>query len=415
MRVRRPWGALSEREFRLLFVGQLTSAFGDRLAPIALAFAVLDLTGSAADLGYVLAAQTVPMLFLVALGGVWGDRLPRQLVMLAADALRCCSQGLVAGLLLTGHAHVWELAALNAAYGAGAAFFTPAMTGLIPATVRPDRLQQANALMRLSNSSIGLIGPGVGATLVALASPGVALAVDAGTFAVSALTLGAMNLPRRRRDLPRTSTLAELREGLREVRSRRWLWVMIVYFGVFNIAAFPAFLVLGPYVAKQSLGGASAWGVILTGGSIGAVLGGLLAIRARPRRPVWSGTAACAFRALPTALLALHGPVPLIAAALLLSSGGITWGDSLWHTVLQQRIPESAISRVSAIDWTGTLVLNPISYAIIGPLSGAIGIRATLYASALLTLGSTLFVLALPSVRAVRSDDSELEPALETA
>jgi MFS family permease len=415
MRVRRPWGALSEREFRLLFVGQLTSAFGDRLAPIALAFAVLDLTGSAADLGYVLAAQAVPMLLLVALGGVWGDRLPRQLVMLAADALRCGSQGLVAALLLTGHAHVWELAALNAVYGAGAAFFTPAMTGLIPATVRPDRLQQANALMRLSNSSIGLIGPGVGAALVALASPGVALALDAGTFAVSALTLGAMHLPRRRREAPRASTLAELREGLREVRSRTWLWVMIVYFGVFNIAAFPAFFVLGPYVARQSLGGASAWGVILTGGSIGAVLGGLLAIRARPLRPVWAGTAACAFRALPTALLALHSPVLLIAAALLIASGGLTWGDSLWHTVLQQRIPEAAISRVSAIDWTGTLVLNPIGYAIMGPLAAAIGVRATLYASALLTLGSTLIVLAVPSVRAVRSDDGDLEPALKTA
>ena len=150
--MRRPWGALSEREFRLLFVGQLTSAFGDRLVPIALAFAVLDLTGSAADLGYVLAGQTVPMLLLVALGGVWGDRLPRQLVMLGSDVLRCGSQGLVAALLLTGHAQIWELVALNAVYGAADAFFTPAMVGLIPATVRPDRLQQANALMRLSRA-----------------------------------------------------------------------------------------------------------------------------------------------------------------------------------------------------------------------------------------------------------------------
>src|SRR5256885_3302649 len=135
MRVRRPWGALSEREFRLLFVGQLTSAFGDRLVPIALAFAVLDLTGSVADLGYVLAARSLPMLLLVGLGGVWADRLPRQLVMLTSDAVRCASQGLVAALLLTGHARIWEVVVLNAIYGGANAFFTPAMTGLIPATV----------------------------------------------------------------------------------------------------------------------------------------------------------------------------------------------------------------------------------------------------------------------------------------
>src|SRR5439155_21914702 len=240
MRVRRPWGALSEREFRLLFVGQLTSAFGDRLVPIALAFAVLDLTGSAADLGYVRAGQTVPMLLLVALGGVWGDRLPRQLVMLGSDVLRCGSQGLVAALLLTGHAQIWELVALNAVYGAADAFFTPAMVGLIPATVRPDRLQQANALMRLSYSSVGIVGPAVGGALVSFGSPGTALAVDAATFAVSACSLAALRLPRKVRETARASTLSELREGWNEVRSRTWLWVMIVYFGVFNIAAFPA-------------------------------------------------------------------------------------------------------------------------------------------------------------------------------
>lgn len=405
VRVRRPWGALSEREFRLLFVGQLTSAFGDRLVPIALAFAVLDLTGSAADLGYVLAGQTVPMLLLVALGGVWADRLPRQLVMLTSDAVRCGSQGLVAALLLTGHAQVWELVALNAVYGAADAFFTPAMVGLIPATVRPDRLQQANALMRLSYSSAGIAGPAVGAALVTLASPGAALALDAGTFAVSALSLAALRLPRKPRGGPHTSTLADLREGWREVRSRTWLLVMIVYFGVFNIAAFPAFFVLGPYVAKHSLGGASAWAVILIGGSIGAVLGGLLALRARPKRPVFAGTLACSLRAAPPAMLAVRAPAPVIALFALVSSAGLTWGDSLWHTTLQQRIPESAISRVSAIDWTGTLVLNPIGFAVVGPLASGIGIRTTLFASALLTLASTLAVLAVPSVRALRADE----------
>ena len=148
------------------------------------------------------------------------------------------------------------------------------------------------------------------------------------------------------------------------------------------------------------------------------MLGGLLALRAKPKRPVFAGTAACGLRAAPTALLAFRGPAAAIAALALVASAGLTWGDSLWHTTLQRRIPEAAISRVSAIDWTGTLVLNPIGFAIVGPLAGGIGIRTTLLASALLTLASTLVMLTLPSVRGLRADDEgELQPAtaLETA
>src|SRR5919197_5295920 len=151
-------GVLAERNFGLLFLGQATSAFGDRLPPIALAFAVLDLTGSATDLGFVLAAQTLPTLLLVAFAGVWADRLPRQLVMLSSDALRCGSQGTTAALLLLNQARIWELVVLQAVYGAAEAFFTPAMTGLIPATAGPGRLREANALMSLSRSAVGVGG-----------------------------------------------------------------------------------------------------------------------------------------------------------------------------------------------------------------------------------------------------------------
>src|SRR5918912_4004155 len=231
-------GVLAERNFGLLFVGQATSAFGDRLAPIALAFAVLDLTGSASDLGFVLAAQALPMLLLVALAGVWADRLPRQLVMLSSDAIRCGSQGATAALLLLHQARIWELVLLQAVYGAAEAFFTPAMTGLIPATAGAGRLREANALMSLSRSATGVAGPAVGGLLVALLSPGIALAGDAATFAISALSLALLRLERAPRPAGGGSMLAELREGLAEVRTRTWLWVMILYFGVFNILVF---------------------------------------------------------------------------------------------------------------------------------------------------------------------------------
>src|ERR671930_2392704 len=395
-------GVLAERNFGLLFLGQATSAFGDRLAPIALAFAVLDRTVSASDLGFVLAAQTLPMLLLVAVAGVWADRLPRQLVMLSSDAIRCGSQGATAALLLLHQARIWELVVLQAVYGAAEAFFTPAMTGLIPATAGPGRLREANALMSLSRSAVGVAGPAVGGVLVAFLSPGVALVGDAATFAISAASLGLLRLERPPRPAAATSVLTELREGLAEVRTRTWLWAMILYFGVFNILVFAPFAVLGPYVAQHSLGGPGAWAAILTGGAAGFVAGGLAAIRIGASRPLLWGELACGLAALPSLFLGLRFPVALIVAATFARSLGIAWGDALWHTTMQQHVPERALSRVSALDWTGTLVLNPLGFALVGPLAAAVGVRATLVGSAVLTAVATACVVTVPSVRNLR-------------
>jgi MFS family permease len=407
-----PVGVLAVREFRLLFVGQATSAFGDRLVPIALAFAVLDLTGSASDLGYVLAAETVPMVLLVAVAGVWADRLPRQLVMLGSDVVRMAAQGTTAVLLLTHEARLWQLLVLQAVYGAANAFFAPAVIGLVPAAAGAGRLQQANALMSLSRSTVGIVGPAIGGTLVALINPGAALAIDAGTFAVSAICLALLRMPRVDREKARGPVLAELREGWHEIRSRSWLLTMIVYFGFFNLAAYPAFFVLGPYVAKHSLGGASAWAIILTAGAVGSVVGGLLSLRARPRRPLLSSEAPLLVVPVAAVLLATRAPTAAIAAASFAGSAMLARGDAIWHTVVQQRIRESAISRVSAIDWAGSLVLNPIGLALVGPLAAGIGIRTTLIATASLTLAATVGCMAVPSVRNLerRLEDAPASP-----
>src|SRR5437868_3565753 len=125
----------------------------------------------------------------VPLGGVWADRLPRQVVMLASDVVRALAQAAIAVLLLTHHARIWELVALAAVYGTADAFFTPAAVGLTPLTVSAGRLQQANALRGLSGSVAGILGPAIGGLIVATTSPGVALAFDSGTFLVSAVSL----------------------------------------------------------------------------------------------------------------------------------------------------------------------------------------------------------------------------------
>jgi MFS family permease len=397
-------GVLGIRNFRLLFLGQVTSSFGDRLAPIAIAVAILvDLKGSASDLGFVFAAQTAPMLLLVAAAGVWGDRLPRQLVMLSSDLVRCASQGVTAALLLLGQAQIWELVVLQGVYGAANAFFTPAQVGLIPATVGPGQLREANALMSFSRTAAGVAGPAVGGTLVALLSPGVAVAGDAVTFLVSAGSLALMRIEWPDRETIGASMLSEFRDGLAEVRQRTWIWVLIVYFGLFNIFVWPPFFVLGADVATHSLGGAGAWAALLTASAAGFAVGSLVAVRVGASRPLFWGELAVGTSVLPALFLGLGLPLAPIVVVSFIRSIGLAWGDTLWYTALQEHVPERALARVSSLDQTGTLTLVPLGFALVGPFAALVGVRATLIGSAILTAAATACVVSVPSVRNLRA------------
>jgi predicted MFS family arabinose efflux permease len=392
-------GALARGEFRLLFAGTTVSSFGDRLVPVALAFAVLDLTGSVADLGFVLAAQTVPLAVFVLLGGVWADRLPRQLVMLASDLVRALTQGTTAVLLLTGQAHIWELAVLQAAYGIAEAFFGPASTALVPQTVAESDLQQANALLGLSGNVAAVLGPAVAGVIVATTRPGWGLAADGVTFLVSALFLSrlriAAHVPR-----TRTSTLQELRAGWRTFRSHNWLWITVLYFTLFLAAVFGPLQVLGPQVARQALGGAGAWAAISTALGVGALIGGTVGLRWRPRYPLRAafvgfliGTPAL------VALVAAHAPLPAIITLGVIDGATGTFFNIMWFTALQRAIPPAELSRVSSWDYLGSLVLLPVGQAASGPLAAAIGLSTSLYAASIVAAVMLLGVLAVPEVR----------------
>ncbi|HZL54819.1 MAG TPA: MFS transporter, partial [Solirubrobacteraceae bacterium] len=257
-------GPLRNAQFRLLFAGRAISSLGDRVVPLALSFAVLDLTGSVTDLGIVFAAQTLPLVLFVLLGGVWADRLPRQFVMLASDGVRALAQGLSAVLLLSGSAHIWELAVLQAVYGAAEAFFGPASVAIVPQTVDERDLQPANALLGLSGNLADVLGPALAGVIVATAGPGWGLATDAATFVASAAFLALMR-PRAlaaASEFAAGSTLAQLRAGWHAFRSRTWLWVTVVFFTVFLAFVYSPLQVLGPQVAKVSLGGPGAWAAI---------------------------------------------------------------------------------------------------------------------------------------------------------
>jgi MFS family permease len=403
---------LAEPQFRLLWIGQTASAAGDALIFVAVAFAVLQVGGSAADLGIVFAAFTVSNVALVLAGGVWADRLPRQLVMVACDIVRGVAEVILAILLIGGAAQVWHIAVGAAVIGGAGAFFGPASQGLIPQTVSAARLQQANALIGLSRNGTRIFGPPLAGALIALFhSVGIVFLVDSVTFVVSAISLLLLRpAPREARPAEPQPFFAELASGWREVTARPWILAAICTFAVSNMAAAP-FIILGPVVAEAHLGGAAAWGLILTGGGIGGVIGGVLALRLRPRRPLMIGFMVMAATSLPP--LALVGPLPvlLIAGASLLSLIAIELANTWWFTMLQQHVPEHARSRVSSYDWLVSLVFQPLGFLLAGPLAAWIGLTATLVGAAVIGLLANYGVLLVRAVRDVRWVEAAEAPA----
>jgi predicted MFS family arabinose efflux permease len=397
--MRRGLHVLRERNFRLVYGAQVVSLLGDGIIPVALAFAILDLTGSATDLGLVLAARTIPLVACLLAGGVAADRLSRRRVMIAADAARFASQGLLGVLLVTGEAHLWQLALLQAVLGAASGFFNPASTGLIPMVVSDERLQDANALRGFALAVGGVAGPVVAGVLVAVLGPGQALLADAGTYALSAALLARVHVQETRSHAPPESFLADLRAGWREVWSRAWVRSIIGVFSLANVFIAP-FFVLGPLVAKRQLGGAAAWAGILAARGAGEVLGALVSLQMRPRRPLLVAVLACLLGSLPTALLATGAPAAVIAVTACAAGAGIMVFNTLWETTLQRHVPPQALSRVSAYDWFGSLTFQPIGFAIVGPLAAGLGMAATLWAAAALQF---VLVSALLAVRDVRT------------
>jgi MFS family permease len=403
---RRRLGALEERPFRLLWIGRTVSDAGDALVPVAIAFAVLDLTGSAADLGLVLAALFASRVVFIMVGGVWSDRLPRQLVMIAADVARALVHGLVALAFFTDAIEVWQLIVSSAVFGAASAFFGPASTGLVKSIVSPARLQEANALLGLSRNAARIFGPALAGLLVATVGFGVVFAVDAATFVVSAGFLLAMRLPPIATRERRASFLADVAQGFAEVRRRAWLWTAFIAFAVSNLSM-ASYFVLGPLVVENELGGAQAWGLIMTGGAVGGAVGSAIALRWRPGRPLVPAFLVMLSVSLLLVALVPPAPVPVLALAAGVTLAGVAAGNALWDTMLQQHVPQETISRVSALDWMVSLVFMPLGYIVAGPLANAIGLNATLLLAAGLAAAANLGVLLVPSVRSLR----RVEPA----
>jgi MFS family permease len=401
MRATGRFGPLTERPFRLLWIGRTGSSLGDSLVVVAIPFAVLRIGGSATGLGAVLAAYTLGRAAFVMAGGVWADRLPRRAVMIGADLVRFGTQATTAALLFAHSLQVWELAVLQATAGAAGGFFMPASTALVPRTISAGRLQQANALLSLSQSVTSIFGPAVSGAIVATAGPAWVFVIDAGTFLFSVAFLFALRVEDQFA-AARKRFWHDLADGWHEVRRIRWLTAGFLGFALGNVGI-GMYFVLGPLVAREHLGGAAAWGAILTAGAIGGVVGGLLAYRFRPQRPVATAFGVWSLGIAPTLALIPPLPVAAIMAANGLFTASVIVGNTLWETSLQREVQPERLARVGSIDWMLSLCLMPAGQALAGPISTSIGVRGTLLlAGGLMCVPNLLVVAFVREVRQVR-------------
>lgn len=398
-------GPLALAPFRWLLAARTTAIVGNAVAPLALAFAVLDLTGSAADLGLVVAARSIANVAVLLFGGVLADRLPRGAVLVGSSLAAAATQGAIAALVLTGTAGIPILVALSVVNGAVAAVSLPAAAALVPDTVPAALLRPANALLRLGLNGGSIVGASVGGVVVAVVGPGWGLLIDAAAFAAAALLFSRLRLPAPADAAPageRASMWGDLREGWREFASRRWVWIVVLQFAVLNAAFVGATTVLGPLVADETFG-RGGWGLVIAAQTAGLALGAVIALRWRPRRALGIGVAAMACAALPAAALGVAPLVPVLMVAFAVGGLAIELFAIAWDQSLQTHIPRAALSRVYSYDMVGSFIAVPVGEVVVGPLAEGHGAAPVLLGCAAVIVVATIVATCSRSVWSIRA------------
>lgn len=400
--LRRRFPVLAIRDFRLLLADRLLAPAATAFSLVGVAFAVLDVTGSTADLSYVLAAQILPSLVFAVAGGVVADRIPPQRVIVAANLMIAVGEGGFGVLVLAGHPRLWQMIALETLTGAGMAMFYPASQALLPRLVPASLLQEANAMSRLAMNAAQMGGAAAAGLFVAVAGPGWALATcGAGMIGTVPLLLAIHATGAERTS--RTSLTRDLRDGWAEFVSHTWLWVIVAQFCVVLFAWYGGFQVLGPVIARRYLGGPAAWGAITAADAVGLIIGGLISFRFAPRRPmrfvVLIG-GACAISPLS---LAMRLPLPLVCAAAVGLGVAVEMMMVQWTLALARHIPPGKLARVSSYDVLGSVMAMPAGALAAGPIAAAIGVFPAEYGAAALTAAACLLALVPRGVRSLRS------------
>jgi MFS family permease len=392
--------AATPRDFQLLAWGQGLSWLGNTFQPVALAVAIVAAGGTAGELGTVMAVAVVGRLVCSLFGGVWADRLPPQQVMVASDVVRCVAVSGVAVMFATGHRSLVLLSVLVAIMSGAGAFFLPAMSSLKPILVPPERRQSANAMLSLLQTGSTVVGPAAAGLLVAFAGPPIGFAVNAVTYLVSAVSVSLIRVGAPRAE--RTGMLHELRAGWTEIRRHDWLFVGVVAAGCFHVAN-GVVLVLVQVAAVRDLGGATAVGFISAAQGAGGVVGGLVAMRLRPRRLLLAGFLALSLIPLWVASYAWPGVLTGVMAGAVVGFAGLTFFDVCWDTALQDHVPHHLLARVSSWDILTSFVGMPVGNALAGPLADQLGVKPVLVGCAVLLLVAGAAPLAWRSTRDLRT------------
>ena len=358
--------------------------------------------------------------------------------MLTADALRCAAQASLAAAVFAGRPALWVFVLLAWLVGTGEAFFAPALDALTVEVAPRDQLGNANALYGLATSATRIAGPVLGGLLIALTGPGVVVAADAASYAVSVLALSLIRVPAARAvagagnpeagnpgagnpgawnpgavnsaggdPVMRRTLWRDMAEGWAEFRSRTWLWATTVQFAFFNLITWAPWMLLGPVMGRAYLGGAAVWGAIMGVQDAGAIAAGLLSLGRRPRRPIVVATIGTFCYALPDVPMALDASAVWVAAAAFCCGAGSAVFSTFYSTTLQQQVPPELLARVSALSIFPAYGIGVIGYAIDGPLAAAFGSAAIFGVGAVYGLLSSAAVLTLRSVRQVTWADSQ--------
>ncbi|HUC57007.1 MAG TPA: MFS transporter [Streptosporangiaceae bacterium] len=407
----RRFPVLASRNFRLLLADRLLAPLAFSFSLVGVSFAVLGATTSAAhpggsttDLSYVLAAQVAPSLVFLLIGGVIADRVAPQLVIVAANAMIAIGEGTFGVLVLTGRPGLPAMIGLELLTGTGMALFYPASTALLPRLVPKEQLQEASAVSRLVMNVAMMSGAALAGECVALFGAGWALAVcGLGTFAAVPLMLAIRLAPAEISADSEPSLFRELREGWSEFWSHSWLWVTVFQFTVVLAAWYAGFQVLGPAVAKVHLGGPSAWGLISAFEATGLIVGGLVSLRWTPRRPILFVVASGAVIALSSLALAMLLPLPAICVTAFGVGVAVEMMSVIWTVTMATRIPADMLARVSAYDALGSSMGMPAGALVAGPIAAVIGVSATQYGAAAITLLASALALIPRDIRQARS------------
>jgi DHA3 family tetracycline resistance protein-like MFS transporter len=399
----RLFAPLAHRDFRLLWSGMCVSLLGDGMFLVALAWQVYTVSNAPTALATVGIAMTVPTVGCLLIGGVVSDRFDRRRVMLVADGSRALVLILFSALSATGALRLWQILGLAAVYGVGTAFFDPAFDAIVPELLPPTALPQANSLDQFVRPiALRLAGPAFGGILVQVIGTAGTFALDASSFAASAAALLAMS-PRQRPPIGEGSVRREIVAGLQYVRSRAWLWATLGSAAIAYLVFMGPTEVLLPFVVKNELRARPGdLGLVFAAGGVGSLLCAIIVgQRGLPRREITFTY--CAWT-LATVAVTGYGLAHALWGLMLASAAFNaleTAGTIAWATIKQRHVPPALLGRISSLDWLISIGLLPLSFALTGPVSAAIGVRACLIGAGALGALITFAALFVPGVRAV--------------